>query len=95
MLLQKEPSLVNYFPIEAHLTGGLLFLKNQDVPGVVGNVGTKLGERSINIAGYQLGRLEQGGIAISLINVDNDVPDEILFELSQLPNVNSAKFLRF
>ena len=86
---------MNFFPIEAQLTGGLLFLKNQDVPGVVGNVGTKLGERSINIAGYQLGRIEQGGTAISLINVDNSVPKEILLELSQLPNITSAKYLKF
>jgi len=86
---------VNLIPIEAELTGGLLMLKNLDVPGVVGSVGTLLGEKKINIAGYQLGRIEPGGTAISLINVDNVVPKEILTQLSRLPNVTFAKYLKF
>ena len=68
-------------------------LENQDVPGVVGNVGRLLGEKTINIAGYQLGRNEPGGTAISLINVDNYIPEDILVQLSNLPNVTSAKYL--
>ena len=84
---------VNHFPIEADLIGGILMLENQDVPGVVGNVGRLLGEKTINIAGYQLGRNEPGGTAISLINVDNYIPEDFLVQLSNLPNVTSAKYL--
>ncbi len=86
---------INLFPIEAELSGGMLMLENQDVPGVVGRVGTFLGEKDINIAGFQLGRKELGGIAISLINVDNFVPDDVLAQLSRLPHITSAKYLTF
>lgn len=86
---------INLLPIEAELSGGMLMLENLDVPGVVGRVGTFLGEKNINIAGFQLGRKEIGGTAISLINVDNVVSDDVLRQLAKLPNVTSAKYLTF
>lgn len=86
---------INLFPIDAELTGGMLMLSNLDVPGVVGRVGTFLGEKGINIAGFNLGRKEPGGTAVSLINVDNVVPEKVLEQLSKLPNVTAAKYLTF
>src|SRR5512145_855441 len=86
---------INAFAIEAELAGGILMLQNQDVPGVVGRVGTFLGEKGINIAGLQLGRREAGGTAVSLINVDNPVPEKVLAQLSKLPNITDARFLTF
>jgi D-3-phosphoglycerate dehydrogenase len=86
---------INMFPIEAELSGGILMLQNQDVPGVVGRVGTFLGEKGINIAGLQLGRREAGGTAVSLINVDNPVPEKVLAQLSKLPNITEARYLTF
>jgi D-3-phosphoglycerate dehydrogenase len=86
---------IDGFPIEAELSGGILLLKNQDVPGVVGRLGTFLGDKGINIAGLQLGRIAQGGTAVSLINVDNVVPAETLEAMKKLPNVTDAKFLTF
>ena len=86
---------INLFPIDAELAGGMLMLQNLDVPGVVGRVGTFLGEKGINIAGLKLGRKEAGGTAVSLINVDNPVPEKVLAQLSKLPNVTSAKYLMF
>ncbi len=86
---------INAFPIEAELAGGILMLQNQDVPGVVGRVGTYLGEKGINIAGLQLGRREAGGTAVSLINVDNPVPEKVLAQLGKLPNITAAKYLTF
>ena len=86
---------INLFPIEAELSGGMLMLENQDVPGVVGRVGTFLGEKGINIAGFQLGRKELGGIAISLINVDNRVTEDVLLQLAKLLHITSAKYLTF
>jgi D-3-phosphoglycerate dehydrogenase len=86
---------INAFPIEADLSGGILMLENQDVPGVVGRVGTFLGERGINIAGLQLGRMQVGGTAVSLISVDNPVPEPVLKQLSKLPNITRAKYLTF
>ena len=56
-------------------------LHNRDVPGVVGTVGTLLGEHGINIAGLELGRSEMGGKAISLIHVDDAVARRCSHEL--------------
>lgn len=86
---------INNFPIEAVLSGGILMLENLDVPGVVGRVGTFLGSKGINIAGFQLGRNKLGGTAISLINVDNLVSQDVLNELIKLANVTFAKYLKF
>ena len=68
---------VNHFYLEAVLDGHILVLNNRDVPGVVGAVGSLLGQRGINIAGLELGRERVGGMAISLIHVDGQVPREI------------------
>lgn len=86
---------IDGFAIEADLSGGILMLRNQDVPGVVGRVGTFLGEKGINIAGFQLGRAKAGGTAVALITVDNAVPEIVMSGLSKVPNVTSAKYLTF
>ncbi len=86
---------LNEFLIEADLSGGILMLETLDVPGVLGRLGTFLGEKGINIAGLQLGRVQAGGTALSLYNVDNAIPDNVLAQLSKLPNVTSASYLVF
>ncbi|MGE5248524.1 MAG: phosphoglycerate dehydrogenase [Verrucomicrobiota bacterium] len=86
---------IDAFPIEADLSGGILMLQNQDVPGVVGRVGTFLGEKGVNIAGLQLGRKEPGGTAVALLNVDNAIPENVLAQLSRLPNITAAHYLTF
>jgi len=85
---------VNDFYLEAVPEGYILVLHNRDVPGVVGAVGTLLGRRGINIAGLELGRERVGGMAISLIHVDGQVPPEILAELRTLEPIVSAQLIR-
>ncbi len=85
---------INDFRMEAVPEGYILLLNNRDVPGVVGRVGTLLGERNINIAGIELGRERVGGMALSLIHVDDVVPPEVLEELRTLPQIVSAQLLR-
>lgn len=58
--------------------GTMIMLTNVDRPGVVGFVGTILGASSINIAGYEVGRKSAGGEAISILSVDEIVPDKVL-----------------
>jgi D-3-phosphoglycerate dehydrogenase len=84
---------INDFYLEAVPEGYIVMLHNRDVPGVVGSVGTLLGEAKINIAGLQLGRERVGGMAISLIHVDGAVPDSVLARLRTLPNIVSADLL--
>ena len=79
--------------IEAVPEGFILMLNNRDVPGVVGSVGMLLGEAKINIAGLQLGREQVGGMALSLVHVDERIPLEVLERLRKLPNIVSAEML--
>jgi D-3-phosphoglycerate dehydrogenase len=85
---------IDGFRMEAVPEGHILMLHNRDVPGVVGRIGTLLGERGINIAGIELGRERVGGMALSLIHVDDAVPAEVLDELRKLPQIVSAQVVR-
>jgi D-3-phosphoglycerate dehydrogenase / 2-oxoglutarate reductase len=82
------------FFLEAVPEGYILMLYNRDVPGVVGQVGTLLGRHRVNIAGLELGRERIGGQAVSLFHVDDLVPDAVLAELRELPEIISAALIR-
>ena len=82
---------LNDIDIEAPLRGVILFIRNQDVPGVIGRVGSILGDRKINIANFALGRDAQTQQAVGLVNVDNHVPDEVLNEIRAIPAVRTAR----
>ena len=84
---------INHFFLEAIPEGVILMLHNRDVPGVVGAVGTLLGEAKINIGGIELGRERVGGMAISLVHVDDRVPETVLERLRNLPEIVSAALL--
>ena len=88
----KHPRIVrvNSFYLEAVPEGYILVLQNNDVPGVVGAVGTILGNNGINIAGMELGRGQKGGNAISFTHVDEVVSKKALDELRALPQIVSA-----
>jgi D-3-phosphoglycerate dehydrogenase len=82
---------INDIDIEAPLRGVILFIRNQDVPGVIGRVGTILGNRQINIANFALGRSPKTQEAIGLVNVDNHVPDDVLNEIRAIPAIRMAR----
>lgn len=92
----KYPRIVrvNSFYLEAVPEGYILILQNNDVPGVVGAVGTILGNNGINIAGMELGRSEKGGNAISFTHVDEVVTKKALDELRALPQIVSATLVK-
>ena len=71
-------------------TNYMLALRNNDVPGVLGKIGTFLGDKGINIAGLQCGRKEKGTIAISIITLDEAVSKDDLNELKKFPNIIEA-----
>lgn len=85
---------INSFYLEAVPEGYILILHNRDVPGVVGAVGTLLGQKGINIAGMELGREKVGGMAISFIHVDDHVPKETLEALNSLPQIVTAQLVK-
>ena len=63
--------------------------------GFVGALGTRLGEREINIATFNMGREALGGDAVTIVGVDQIVPDDILAQLRALPQVRYVKVLKF
>ncbi len=85
---------IDGYRIEVPAEGHFLMLHNRDVPGVVGAVGTMLGQAGINIAGLELGRDRAGGMALSLMQVDGQVPAAMLETLKTLPAIVSAASLR-
>jgi len=92
----KHPRIVRVdnFYLEAVPEGYILVLRNRDVPGVVGTVGSLLGRNGINIAGMELGRTEKGGNAISFIHVDDAVSKKALQELRDRPEIVSAELVK-
>ncbi len=90
---RKELRIVklNDFFIEAIPEGYILLVNNYDRPGVIGNIGTALGSRNINIATMQFGRDRMGGMAISLLHLDSPLPTGMLGEILRLPNIISVR----
>ena len=78
---------VHRLPLEIELAGRLLLLRNDDAPGMVGRVGTLLGDAGINIANMTLSRSHAGGDAMMAFALDDDLPATILTTLSTLPGV--------
>jgi D-3-phosphoglycerate dehydrogenase len=90
---RKELRIVrlNDFLIEAIPEGHILLVNNDDRPGVIGNIGTALGSRNINIATMQFGRDQMAGNAISLLHLDAPLPPGMLGEILRLPNIISVR----
>jgi D-3-phosphoglycerate dehydrogenase len=93
----REPRIVNVegVPIEAALAKDMLFIRNEDQPGLIGAVGTILGNAKQNIADFRLGRIEGGKSAVCLISLDAPLPDDLFKEVCNLPQVKTAKRLSF
>ena len=81
--------------MDAQLGPNMLYISNEDKPGLIGNLGSALGEAGINIATFSLGRDKVGGDAIALIETDGSVSDQIADQVRSLPNVVSVKSLAF
>jgi D-3-phosphoglycerate dehydrogenase / 2-oxoglutarate reductase len=86
---------IGSFHVDVNPRQTLLILTNQDVPGVIGRVGTLLGERGVNIAEYHQARLAQGGDALAAVSVDGEVSEETRRALLELPDVVSASIVHF
>jgi D-3-phosphoglycerate dehydrogenase / 2-oxoglutarate reductase len=82
-------------PMEAELGEHMLFVRNKDKPGFIGNLGRTMGEAGINIATLHLGRAEAGGDALCLVQVDQPLSDDILECVRTIPNVLQARLLKF
>ena len=88
-LVHGTPRVVelNGVELELYPDGHLLYMANRDQPGLIGRIGTVLGEAGINIAGFQLGREAAHEQAVSFISVDQPVPADVLKKIGQVENV--------
>lgn len=85
-LVRIDDYLVDVVP-----QGSLIVMHNRDVPGVIGRVGTLLGDAGLNIAEYHQARLAAGGEALAAVAVDGEVAPEALARLRALPEVTDAR----
>jgi D-3-phosphoglycerate dehydrogenase len=92
-----KPRLVDIkgIRVDAEFGKSMIYITNEDKPGFIGKFASLLGDAKINIATFHLGRNEQGGDAIALVEVDNAVPADVLAKVSALPQVKQAKVLTF
>jgi D-3-phosphoglycerate dehydrogenase len=75
------------FRVDVAPRGVMLVLRNRDVPGVIGRVGTLLGEAGVNIAEYHQARLQVGGEALAAVSVDSRIPQEVIELLASKPEI--------
>jgi D-3-phosphoglycerate dehydrogenase len=85
---------VDDLPIDVLPQGQLLFMSNNDKPGVVGHTGTVLAAAGINIAGMDVARNRAGGVAISLWSVDGAVTPDVLEKVKAHPAILSVRMVR-
>ena len=93
----RAPRLVKIFDIqvEAELAGQMIYIVNDDAPGFIGALGTKLGDNRINIATFNLGRHSEGGEAVALVAVDDPISADVSRQLHELPGVREVVPLSF
>jgi D-3-phosphoglycerate dehydrogenase / 2-oxoglutarate reductase len=85
---------INSRPVEARPQGVLLVLENTDRPGMVGRIGTLLGEHGVNIATMSLSRNQAGGTALTVLNLDTAPSEQLLLEISANEDIRSAQVIQ-
>jgi D-3-phosphoglycerate dehydrogenase len=85
---------INSRPVEARPHGVVLVLENTDRPGMVGRVGTMLGDHGVNIATMSLSRNQAGGTALTVLNLDTAPSEELLREIRASEDIHSAQVIQ-
>ena len=84
---------VNSRPVEARPHGVVLVLENTDRPGMVGRIGTLLGDHGVNIATMSLSRNQEGGTALTVLNLDTRPSAEVLEKICASDDIHSAQVI--
>jgi D-3-phosphoglycerate dehydrogenase / 2-oxoglutarate reductase len=92
-----RPRIVNIKGIrmDAEFGPSMIYITNLDKPGFIGKFSGTLGDAGINIATFHVGREAPGGNAVALIEIDGELPDDVLAKVRALPQVQNAKPLKF
>jgi D-3-phosphoglycerate dehydrogenase len=96
LLSQDNTRLVSVdgITVEAPLHGTILFIRNNDTPGVIGQIGTLLGNNNINIANFALGRAEGNHHAVGVVNVDSAISEKVLQQIRDCSSIRFARVVR-
>ena len=86
--------MIDGFRVDAVPDGYMLILSNIDKPGMIGKVGTYLGQHNVNIAAMDVGRIKIGEKAVMVLNVDNPVSEDLLFGLTKIDGIFSATLVK-
>ena len=82
------------FRLDSYLDGILMVFPHQDVPGLIGFLGTEFGRHGVNIASMNLGRLKPGGGAVAVLNLDSHPPAEALAHVATHPAIRSVQVVK-
>lgn len=92
----RDPRIIGIADYHTDFTpaGYLLYYLHKDEPGIVGKMGTILGNEKINIAALHMGRDKVGGEAISILNVDSDIPKALMEKLAGAGQIHKIKLVK-
>jgi D-3-phosphoglycerate dehydrogenase len=92
-----RPRIVNIKGIrmDAEFGPSMIYITNLDKPGFIGRFSSTLGDAGINIATFHVGREAPGGNAVALIEIDGELPPDLLAKVRALPQVQQARPLKF
>ncbi len=95
-VVASEPRVVRIdgYPVEATPEGALLVCRNDDVPGIVGHIGTVLGRKNVNIASMTMGRKIKRGPAITVLNLDQEIDNLTLKEIGKFPGIRATRLVK-
>jgi D-3-phosphoglycerate dehydrogenase len=93
----RDPRIVSIdgVPVEAVVSPSMLFIRNDDTPGLIGGIGTILGQAGVNIADFRLGRIDGKKEAVALVSIDGDIANDVMEQLGKLDSVQQLKALKF
>jgi len=96
LLGETTPRIVEIdkYRVDISAEGSLLVFFNPDIPGILGKVSTILGNAGVNIAGLANGRIEPGADAVTLINLDNEVPESALKEIAAIQGLKGVRLVK-
>jgi D-3-phosphoglycerate dehydrogenase len=94
--LNKQPRIVKIddYYVELSPYGEMIVIQNWDRPGIIGNLGTLLGKHNINIASMTFGREKPGGRAITVLNVDSPISQEIIDKIKKTENILAVEVIK-
>jgi D-3-phosphoglycerate dehydrogenase len=81
------------YDVDADLSGKMIIIENDDVPGIIGKVGTLLGDMNINIGHVSSGRMKEKNMALNIFNVEGDYPDRLKDKVKSIEHIREAIFI--